>query len=1132
MKKKVIASILTLMLAVQPCSIVSAAEITFTDGTEQSVEVQSEKETSQFEGTFQDGTSKAPEETESFESDATLGVSDGDSQENREQIGDNVWVTFEGDTATISGTGEMWDFYNDGWDFDRLHQNPFIEDRNIIQIIIEDGVTSVSDYFLSNYEGRWNIKSISLGVNITRIGKYAFSDCSNISSVILPDGITGLGEGCFTGCSNLGEINMPDSIMEIGSSCFGGCNKLTSVKLSNNLTSIPDSAFSSCMELENITISDKVKTIGVNAFWRCSSLQEIRLPQGLQSIGFGAFNECISLNEIFIPKTVSLDENSGNIFLECSRLESVVFEEGYTGVLPYNTFDGCSNLRDVIIPNGVTAIHSQAFRNCVRLQEITIPASVTQIEDNAFNGCENLNLIKSYTGSEAEHFANDHNISFESLGDMASISPTLTGISMEWTSHNSAKVVCVSNKDGWYYADWTTRNSEPPTFDLEQDGVPITANMEFVIDLYDLDSDNPIDAYVRVKDTDGNISKNLMFRLDESQRPEEPLVTTTWPVQIGENITAILDNDTLVLSGTGDTYNYENDLYYEDFEDYWNEWIDKESLSKIKKLIVGEGITGIGNGTFAGLVYLEEISFPKTLMTIGDYAFLGCKALESFTIPEGVTHIGQRILNKCSSLAFISFPSTLKEITCFANEYEGLPSLRTVHLAEGIEKINDFAFCHHPNLKYITLPSTVTQIGEGAFDYSGLIEITLPSNIGKVPLRAFEGDSLLKKVYLADGITSIEKYAFRECTQLQFVSIPESVKEIDPEAFYGCPNFYIKGEKGSYAEKFAKDFQITFRYADFQVTFKNNGKTIKTEFVNSGESAIPPELKREGYTLSWDGDYTNIQEDMIINAVWTKNDDEDDDPPIIIYPPEHTKYTVTFVDRGKVIKTEKVVSGEAADYPFIYRYGYELSWDKDFSKVTSNMTVNAVWTVITPEKVTSLTAEILSKSVRLSWDENEYTSYFLVYRKASNEAEYTQVGRTVKVLWADKNAKTGTEYQYKVVAVRAVSGKKYQSEDSDIVTAKLGNIEKGKTYSVGKLNYKVMNTKEVQVMGLAKLTGTVSIPSTVTIAGNIFKVTSIADKAFMQNTDIINVKVGNNITQIGQQAFYKCANLETVNLGK
>lgn len=368
------------------------------------------------------------------------------------------------------------------------------------------------------------------------------------------------------------------------------------------------------------------------------------------------------------------------------------------------------------------------------------------------------------------------------------------------------------------------------------------------------------------------------------------------------------------------------------------------------------------------------------------------------------------------------------------------------------------------------------------------------------------------------------------------MSLSKSVEYFGGSVFYDCRNLTIYGYRDSMAERYANNNNIPFVSADYKVVFKNNGRTVKTEYVLEGNDATPPTLNpRESYILSWDGDYTDIQEDMIINVVWTKTDDgdgdEDDDPPIIIYPPEETKYTVTFVDRGKVIKTEKVVSGEAADYPFIYRYGYELSWDKDFSKVTSNMTVNAVWTVITPEKATSLTAEILPKSIRLSWDENEYTSYFLVYRKALNETDYTQVGRTTKVLWTDKNAKNGTEYQYKVVAVRAVSGKKYQSEDSDIVTAKLGNIEKGKIYSVGKLNYKVMNTKEVQVMGLAKLTGTVSIPSTVTIAGNIFKVTSIADKAFMQNTDIINVKVGNSITQIGQQAFYKCANLEIVNLG-
>ena len=90
---------------------------------------------------------------------------------------------------------------------------------------------------------------------------------------------------------------------------------------------------------------------------------------------------------------------------------------------------------------------------------------------------------------------------------------------------------------------------------------------------------------------------------------------------------------------------------------------------------------------------------------------------------------------------------------------------------------------------------------------------------------------------------------------------------------------------------------------------------------------------------------------MVINAVWTKKDNGGGNTTIIVSPSETNKYTVTFKDRGKIVKTEKVKSGDAAEYPFINRNGYELSWDKDFSKVTADITVNAVWTVIKPNKV-------------------------------------------------------------------------------------------------------------------------------------------------------------------------------------
>ena len=370
---------------------------------------------------------------------------------------------------------------------------------------------------------------------------------------------------------------------------------------------------------------------------------------------------------------------------------------------------------------------------------------------------------------------------------------------------------------------------------------------------------------------------------------------------------------------------------------------------------------------------------------------------------------------------------------------------------------------------------------------------------------------------------------------MQYISIPESVTDIDALAFNGCPNFYIKGKKGSYAEKYANEYKIPFRTGSYKVIFKNNGRTVSTEYADKNESVTPPTLdEKPGYTLSWDADYTNIQEDMVINAVWTKKDSGNGggNTTIIVSPSETNKYTVTFKDRGKIVKTEKVKSGDAAEYPFINRNGYELSWDKDFSKVTADITVNAVWTVIKPNKITSLTAEVQKTSIDLSWDRAENTDYYLVYRKTTSDTEYKQIKKTTKILWTDEDVEPGTEYSYKVVGVCSVDGKKYQGADSDIVTAKIGTPQIGDVYSVGDLKYKVTGAKEVSVIGLAKEEVEIKIPSAVSISGKAYKVTSVQDKAFYQNEDIVSIAIGNNVTYVGKYAFYQCPNLETVKFGK
>ena len=118
----------------------------------------------------------------------------------------------------------------------------------------------------------------------------------------------------------------------------------------------------------------------------------------------------------------------------------------------------------------------------------------------------------------------------------------------------------------------------------------------------------------------------------------------------------------------------------------------------------------------------------------------------------------------------------------------------------------------------------------------------------------------------------------------------------------------------------------------YTVTFKDGEKVVKTEEVEYGNGATAPtDLAKEGYTLSWDKAFDSIKENTEVNAVWTAN-----------------KYTVTFKDGDKVVKTEEVEYGKGATAPAdLTKEGYTLSWDKAFDSIKENTEINAVWTVRT-----------------------------------------------------------------------------------------------------------------------------------------------------------------------------------------
>lgn len=1022
MKKKVLAFLLASTMVIEPFSVASAAD--FSDGMGQ--------DTVQFSDDAEDVPEVENDDVDQFSTDAAGEDEDFVPQAKLDNEETNItWNVLDADkdgfddTLVISGTGDMTEY--EGENYVPWH----VYASGITQVIVEDGITSIGRYAFSNFK---KLKNLNLGNDIKKIGSSAFVNCVSLQELNIPEQVTEIGWYAFQGCSLLKKVNLSDSVTEIGNSAFKDCALLNEVNMSDNLSTIGDEAFYNCKELRHIFFPKTLTKVGKKAF--------------IKWIGGDAL---LVLSDIHYPGLKSdwdkIDGVNYKVKREATLTEKVHFSvyhnsKAATCTSPgYGGYWSCNSC-------GGKGFSDKECRNNIDTLLIIEPALGHQWDDGKIVTKDGKTVLE-HTCKRCQ------SVKYEDIKENIEI----TRQGMKWLDHNSVELKFQSNIKGTYYIEKVKRGENAPKIDITQAGTLIEANTTVTAKVADLPEDE-VDIYVCiVSESDESNYGTVMFQPISSERPR--LIAST--IKFGDNITAYIEDDTIIFSGNGTIYDTD-DMDIGDAEDiWWGNGIDKRKIKHVIFKEDGGAITRIGNYLLGSFENLKDVKLPNGLLEIGEGAFFDCNNLMNIDLPEKVR---------------------LVERSAFSNT--------------GISAMN--------------WPKNATSIPDGAFVYTNLKEFTVP-----------------------EGVTEINLQAFYGCTDLIKISIPRSVTYIGSDVFANCRNLTIYGFRDSAAEAYAKANTIKFVSADYKVIFKENGRTKKTEYVTEGQNATPPTLDaKAGYTLSWDTDYTNITEDMVINAAWTKKDSGSSGggTTIIVTPSESTKYTVTFKDRGEVVKTEKVKSGDAAEYPFITRNGYKLSWDKDFSKITANITVNAVWTVIKPAKVTSLVAEADKKSIALSWDETEYTSYYLVYRKADGETEYTQVAKTTKVLWTDSKAVPGTQYSYKVVAVRSLEGKKYQGAESDVVTTKIGTPQIGDTYSVGDLNYKLTGTKEVTVTGLAKVTDTLVIPSSVTISGKVYKVTAIQDKAFYRNEDIVNVTIGNNVVNVGKYAFYQCSGLETVKFGK
>ena len=87
-------------------------------------------------------------------------------------------------------------------------------------------------------------------------------------------------------------------------------------------------------------------------------------------------------------------------FKNCAGLRHICTPEGLKEIRK-SVFDGCVNLEDVYLSDGLMVIGPYDFSNCTGLKSIRIPASVTEIGESAFSGCPGLKEV-IYAGTEEE----------------------------------------------------------------------------------------------------------------------------------------------------------------------------------------------------------------------------------------------------------------------------------------------------------------------------------------------------------------------------------------------------------------------------------------------------------------------------------------------------------------------------------------------------------------------------------------------------------------------------------------------------------------------------------------------------------------------------------------------------------